>query len=104
MSNLGDKNKVINAAVDDDEPDEWDKRIFSTGCATENTKMNDCFYEKKDWRQCKEEVCKPQILPFQISKRFRTRVTGTLQLSSAWLIDTLFKARQLQALLEETEQ
>ncbi|OBT42173.1 hypothetical protein VE00_06829 [Pseudogymnoascus sp. WSF 3629] len=55
MSNLGDKNKVINAAVDDDEPDEWDKRIFSTGCATENTKMNDCFYEKKDWRQCKEE-------------------------------------------------
>ncbi|KFY55147.1 hypothetical protein V496_07096 [Pseudogymnoascus sp. VKM F-4515 (FW-2607)] len=56
MSNLGDKNKVVNAAVDDDEPDEWDKRIFSTGCAAENTKMNDCFYEKKDWRQCKEEL------------------------------------------------
>ena len=52
-----------------------DKRIFSTGCAgesrssrpsflvidtddntVENTKMNDCYYEKKDWRLCKSEV------------------------------------------------
>jgi cytochrome c oxidase assembly factor 4 len=51
-----------------------DKRIFSTGCAgtsgcgraldlwdsdddaAENTKMNDCYYEKKDWRLCKNEV------------------------------------------------
>jgi hypothetical protein len=22
----------------------------------ENTKMNDCYYEKKDWRLCKNEV------------------------------------------------
>ncbi|EHL03132.1 putative Cytochrome oxidase assembly factor 4 [Glarea lozoyensis 74030] len=44
-------------AIDfDDEPDDWDKRIFSTGCAEENTKMNDCFYEKKDWRVCKNEL------------------------------------------------
>ncbi|KAK5654670.1 hypothetical protein OQA88_6993 [Cercophora sp. LCS_1] len=49
-------------AQDDDEPDEWDKRIFSTGCAAknagadENAKMTDCYYEKKDWRACKEEV------------------------------------------------
>lgn len=55
-----------------------DKRIFSTGCAgeflsmeqfgfrerfltmftAENTKMNDCYYEKKDWRLCKNEVRK----------------------------------------------
>ncbi|TVY87316.1 Cytochrome oxidase assembly factor [Lachnellula willkommii] len=62
---------------DDDEPDDWDKRIFSTGCAgelilprasvfqthllmimftAENTKMNDCYYEKKDWRLCKNEL------------------------------------------------
>jgi hypothetical protein len=53
-----------------------DKRIFSTGCAgefisprasvfgnhfltiwiAENTKMNDCYFEKKDWRLCKNEV------------------------------------------------
>jgi DNA-binding ferritin-like protein (Dps family) len=53
-----------------------DTRIFSTGCAgrakvkllfsgrlgliegdaEENTKLNDCFYEKKDWRACKNEV------------------------------------------------
>ncbi|KAL2259357.1 hypothetical protein VTK26DRAFT_6994 [Humicola hyalothermophila] len=41
---------------DDDEPDEWDKRIFSTGCADENAKMTDCYYEKKDWRACKDEM------------------------------------------------
>jgi hypothetical protein len=50
-----------------------DKRIFSTGCAgelalpeslgivltwktEENTKMNDCYFEKKDWRLCRDEV------------------------------------------------
>ncbi|KKY35639.1 putative none-like protein [Diaporthe ampelina] len=41
---------------EDDEPDEWDKRIFSTGCAEENMKMTDCYFEKKDWRQCKDEA------------------------------------------------
>ncbi|KAB8302396.1 hypothetical protein EYC80_005818 [Monilinia laxa] len=40
----------------DDEPDEWDKRIFSTGCAEENSKMTDCYFEKKDWRLCKAEL------------------------------------------------
>lgn len=48
-----------------------DKRIFSTGCAgassdqtapavlslsDENAKLTDCYYERKDWRACKEEV------------------------------------------------
>jgi cytochrome c oxidase assembly factor 4 len=33
-----------------------DKRIYSTGCADENTKLTDCYYEKKDWRACKQEV------------------------------------------------
>jgi len=50
-----------------------DKRIFSTGCSgkdmsvengrlyvdietEENTRLNDCFYAKKDWRACKSEV------------------------------------------------
>ncbi|KAI7779757.1 hypothetical protein LA080_000354 [Diaporthe eres] len=57
-----------NAAVEqpmeeDDEPDEWDKRIFSTGCAEENMKMTDCYFEKKDWRQCKDEAsCHQDIL------------------------------------------
>ncbi|KAH7045289.1 hypothetical protein B0J12DRAFT_742214 [Macrophomina phaseolina] len=43
-------------AADDDEPDDWDKRIFSTGCAVENSKMTDCYFEKKDWRACKKEM------------------------------------------------
>lgn len=33
-----------------------EKRIFSTGCADENAKMTDCYFEKKDWRACAAEV------------------------------------------------
>lgn len=48
-----------------------DKRIFSTGCAgtmeqqqlplpltfpVEQTRMNDCYFDKKDWRVCSKEV------------------------------------------------
>jgi hypothetical protein len=25
--------------------------------ADENMKMTDCYFEKKDWRVCKKEVC-----------------------------------------------
>ncbi|KAL2366256.1 hypothetical protein RJZ56_000713 [Blastomyces dermatitidis] len=79
-------NPPVTQTVDDDEPDEWyepsllrllgpgnkvsaldwsanapiqfcrDKRIFSTGCAAEQLKMNDCYYEKRDWRACKKEM------------------------------------------------
>ncbi|APA06885.1 hypothetical protein sscle_02g016550 [Sclerotinia sclerotiorum 1980 UF-70] len=28
-----DKSQIATPVEDDDEPDEWDKRIFSTGCA-----------------------------------------------------------------------
>ncbi|KAG4441695.1 hypothetical protein IFR05_002829 [Cadophora sp. M221] len=56
MSKSESDSKVAAAVEDDDEPDEWDKRIFSTGCAVENTKMTDCYWEKKDWRLCKDEV------------------------------------------------
>ncbi|KAI1178318.1 hypothetical protein F4777DRAFT_113441 [Nemania sp. FL0916] len=44
------------AAANDDEPDEWDKRIFSTGCADENSNLTECYWKKKDWRACKQEM------------------------------------------------
>ncbi|RYC63784.1 hypothetical protein CHU98_g2433 [Xylaria longipes] len=44
------------APLDDDEPDEWDKRIFSTGCADENANLTDCHWRKKDWRACTKEM------------------------------------------------
>ncbi|KAB8256419.1 hypothetical protein BDV32DRAFT_153267 [Aspergillus pseudonomiae] len=50
------QNPRVVVDVDDDEPDEWDKRIFSTGCSVEQDKMNDCYFAKKDWRACKEEM------------------------------------------------
>lgn len=28
----------------------------------ENAKLTDCYYEKKDWRQCKEEVCYQSVI------------------------------------------
>jgi len=40
----------------DEEPDEWDQRITKTGCSEENLKLTDCYWEKKDWRACKDEM------------------------------------------------
>ncbi|KAF3349198.1 Ubiquitin carboxyl-terminal hydrolase 21 [Verticillium dahliae VDG2] len=54
-------NAAQSAALDDDEPDEWDKRIFSTGY--ENMKLTDCYFEKKDWRKCTEETAPPAPAP-----------------------------------------
>ncbi|KAK9470976.1 uncharacterized protein V1510DRAFT_421656 [Dipodascopsis tothii] len=44
--------------ADDDEPDEWDKRIEKTGCAEENMRLTDCYAVKRDWRICADEVRK----------------------------------------------
>ncbi|TGZ84148.1 hypothetical protein EX30DRAFT_99958 [Ascodesmis nigricans] len=41
---------------DDDEPDDWDKRIMATGCAEENERLRFCFVDKKDWRLCLAEM------------------------------------------------
>ncbi|KAJ5368442.1 uncharacterized protein N7496_008202 [Penicillium cataractarum] len=54
MSNNAEQPKIV--PEDDDEPDDWDKRIYSTGCHTEQDKMNDCYYAKKDWRACSKEM------------------------------------------------
>ncbi|KAG5986709.1 hypothetical protein E4U43_005391 [Claviceps pusilla] len=78
MAKTQEKTQDVKTAqpVDDDEPDEWDKRIFSTGCAEctklglwteidalrcwvdadENMKMTDCYFAKKDWRACAAEM------------------------------------------------
>lgn len=56
MSDDEKKLSVTQAVNEDDEPDEWDKRIFSTGCSVENAKMTDCYYNTKDWRACKKEM------------------------------------------------
>ncbi|KKF92555.1 Mitochondrial genome maintenance protein MGM101 [Ceratocystis platani] len=40
----------------EDEPDPWDVRINNTGCAVENSRLTDCFYETRDWRKCTTEM------------------------------------------------
>ncbi|KAL8861476.1 MAG: hypothetical protein Q9178_002000 [Gyalolechia marmorata] len=54
-SPMGD-GKPIHNEGEDEEKDEWDQRIFSTGCSNEQSKMNDCYFDKKDWRACKDET------------------------------------------------
>lgn len=96
-----------------------DKRIFSTGCAgdidqscsvampksinywwtltivnqitEENMKMTDCYFEKKDWRQCKDEAsCHHNVLtqkrPFANLILHCTASDGDFQtlLESSW--------------------
>ncbi|RKO95174.1 hypothetical protein CAUPRSCDRAFT_486, partial [Caulochytrium protostelioides] len=41
---------------DDDEEDEWDARIRRTGCFPQHEALQDCYYEKKDWRRCRDEM------------------------------------------------
>ena len=42
--------------------------------ADEQIKMNDCYFDKKDWRACKDEVrCGPIILRW-LPSRDRTRM------------------------------
>ncbi|KAI9797253.1 MAG: hypothetical protein M1833_005549 [Piccolia ochrophora] len=62
--------------VDDDEPDEWDKRIFSTGCSDENVKMNDCYFDKKDWRLCSKELSLHLIGIHLVNSRHRRASTA----------------------------
>ncbi|KIW32769.1 uncharacterized protein PV07_04292 [Cladophialophora immunda] len=51
------QDSLVQAEAAEDELDDWDQRIFSTGCSEEQLRMNDCYYEKKDWRACKAEIC-----------------------------------------------
>ncbi|KAG0675053.1 hypothetical protein C6P40_001950 [Pichia californica] len=56
---MTDKTDSIEHTADtdnDDQPDEWDKRIISTGCAEENLKLQLCHYDTNDWRKCTQEM------------------------------------------------
>jgi hypothetical protein len=39
----------------------------------ENTKLTDCYYEKKDWRACKQEVSRQRTSEMQLFQRFGPR-------------------------------
>lgn len=42
--------------VKEEEGDPYNERIEKTGCFQENETLQLCFYDTKDWRQCKEEM------------------------------------------------
>ncbi|KAK9431579.1 hypothetical protein V1505DRAFT_368025 [Lipomyces doorenjongii] len=53
----------------DNEPDEWDKRIEDTGCASENMSLTNCYADNgRDWRKCAKEVSKSLVLVFSTAR------------------------------------
>ncbi|KAK9768236.1 Cytochrome oxidase assembly factor 4 [Basidiobolus ranarum] len=44
------------ATEEEEEEDEYELRIKKTGCYDENEALQLCFYDTKDWRQCKDEM------------------------------------------------
>lgn len=50
------KRQMSSQAPQDDEPDEWDRRIINTGCAAENEALLLCHYDTQDWRKCIKEM------------------------------------------------
>ncbi|CAL9732258.1 cytochrome oxidase assembly factor 4 [Monosporozyma unispora] len=42
--------------LEDTDPEDWDKRIQSTGCYVENMALQLCHAETGDWRQCFKEM------------------------------------------------
>lgn len=40
----------------EEEDDPYNLRIEKTGCAQENEDLQLCFYDKRDWRLCKDEM------------------------------------------------
>ncbi|KAJ5232390.1 hypothetical protein N7468_005346 [Penicillium chermesinum] len=51
MSNNAEKDQVV-PEEDDDEPDDCASSVL----AAMQDKMNDCYYAKRDWRACKDEM------------------------------------------------
>jgi cytochrome c oxidase assembly factor 4 len=41
---------------DDDEEDPWITRIKKSGCYDQHVALQDCYYDTKDWRACREEM------------------------------------------------
>ncbi|KAJ3114409.1 hypothetical protein HDU96_002121 [Phlyctochytrium bullatum] len=42
----------------DEEEDEFVARIRRTGCFAEHEAMQDCYFDSKDWRKCRDEMRK----------------------------------------------
>jgi cytochrome c oxidase assembly factor 4 len=44
--------------ITDNDEDPYIIRLKKSGCYESHIELQDCFYEKKDWRQCKDEMKK----------------------------------------------
>ncbi|WBW75119.1 cytochrome c oxidase assembly protein Coa4 [Schizosaccharomyces osmophilus] len=40
----------------DDEKDTWDTALEKGGCVEEHLRLNDCYWDKHDWRKCSKEM------------------------------------------------
>ena len=48
--------KNANANANDEDGDPYITRIKNTGCFNQHELLQDCFWVKKDWRKCKNEM------------------------------------------------
>ncbi|KAJ3088862.1 hypothetical protein HK102_007759 [Quaeritorhiza haematococci] len=44
------------ASDDDDEEDPYVVRLKQSGCYDQHITLQDCYWDKKDWRQCQSEI------------------------------------------------
>ena len=49
-------NANANANANDEDGDPYITRIKNTGCFNQHELLQDCFWVKKDWRKCKNEM------------------------------------------------
>ncbi|KAH6571070.1 hypothetical protein BASA50_003696 [Batrachochytrium salamandrivorans] len=52
----GTQGQSVAGVSESDEEDPWITRIKRSGCFSEHEAMQDCYYDKKDWRQCREAM------------------------------------------------
>jgi cytochrome c oxidase assembly factor 4 len=49
---------IVLEQEEEEEDDPYNARIERTGCYQENEDLQLCFFDKKDWRLCKDEMQK----------------------------------------------
>ncbi|XP_065059761.1 cytochrome c oxidase assembly factor 4 homolog, mitochondrial-like [Rhopilema esculentum] len=52
----GKKSEASSIEDNEDEEDPFETRIGGSGCSKYHYALQDCYFEKKDWRLCKEEM------------------------------------------------
>ena len=67
---------VLREELEDMEEDPFDTMLQRSGCSEFHFKLQDCMFEKKDWRACQEEVKQFKACMDEQSKEKATSNSG----------------------------